>query len=165
MYRMFISTPGDLEDERQAAHAILPAVVEEHGMPFKTLLVPVGLRDNEHIIGYRAAVTENICQCTYYIQVFQDDWGPRNLFKKAFHAAEECRDDSSRPMREIVVLLKDAPHETDPGILAFRKELAGWKGGRVFPYAKLDEFKTILTGVYTAWLKNLVGESTASASA
>jgi len=165
MYRVFISTPGDLEDERLAAHNVLSPVLEKDGMPYKILLVPVGLRDNEHIVGYRAAVTENIRQCTYYIQVFQDDWGPRNLFKKAFHTAEECRGDSGRLMREIVVLLKDAPHETDPEILAFRKELAEWQGDRVFTYAKLDEFQTILTGIYTAWLKNLVGDAASSASA
>ncbi len=81
MYRVFISTPGDLEDERRAAYDVLSPILEKDGMPFKTLLVPVGLRENEHLIGYRAAVTDNIRQCTYYLQVFQDDWGPRNLFK------------------------------------------------------------------------------------
>ncbi len=67
-------------------------------------------------------------------------------------------------MREIIVLLKDAPHETDAEILAFRKELVEWQGARVFTYTKLDEFKTILSGVYTDWLKNLVGAAS-SASA
>jgi hypothetical protein len=79
--------------------------------------------------------------------------------------AEECRDDQSQPMKEIVVLLKDAPHETDPEILAFRKELAEWKGGRVFTFTKLDEYKTILAGIYTGWLKSLVTEAKSTATA
>src|ERR1039457_1415940 len=46
-----------------------------------------------------------------------------NLFRKMFYLAIECRDDATLPMQDVVVFLKAAPRETDPEILAFRKEL------------------------------------------
>ncbi len=138
MYRVFISTPGDLLREQDACRAAISEVNEKEAMPQKILLVSVGLREDGQIEGFRSAVSENVRQGTYYIQVFQDDWGPKNLFRKMFCLATECRDDASLPMREVIVCLKDAPRETDPEILAFRKELADQQNVRVFHLDNLE---------------------------
>src|SRR5260370_1410916 len=100
-------------------------------MPLKILLVSVGLREDGQIVGFRSAVAENVRQCTYFIQVFEDDWGPNNLHRKMLHLAAECRDDPSQPMREVVVCLKNASRETDPAILAFRAELENREDMRI----------------------------------
>ena len=114
MYRVFISTPGDLEREQEACRAAISEINAKDAMPLKILLVSVGLREGGAIDGFRSAVAENVRQCTYYIQVFEDDWGTRNLFRKMLYVATDCRDDPAMPMREAIVCLKDAPRETDP---------------------------------------------------
>src|SRR5258708_36172428 len=137
-YRVFISTPGDLLREQDACRAAISEVNEKEAMRQKILLVSVGLREDGQIEAFRSAVAENVRQCTYYIQVFQDDWGPKNLFRKMFFLAMDCRDDASLPMRELIVGLKAAPRETDPEILAFRKELEAQRNVLVFHFDNLQ---------------------------
>ena len=156
MYRVFISAPGDLALEQQACRAAISEVNEKDAMPRKTLLVSVGLLEDGQIEGFRSAIAENVQQCTYYIQVFEDDWGPRNLFRKMFYLATECRDDSSLPMREAIVFLKDAPRETDPEILAFRKELEGRQDVRVFRFDKSEGLKEQMLEVCGAWVTSIL---------
>lgn len=79
-------------------------------------------------------MAENIRQCAYFGQVFEDDGGPKNLFRKMFYLAAECRDDPALPMHEVVVFLKAAPRETAPEILAFRRELEEQAGVPVFHF-------------------------------
>jgi hypothetical protein len=83
-YRVFISAPGDLEPDRQACHDAIAQANETTAMPAKILLVSVGLRDNDQISGNRGIVSENVRWSTYFVQIFQDDWGPRDLFRKLF---------------------------------------------------------------------------------
>jgi hypothetical protein len=129
-------------------------------MPQKTLLVSIGLPHNDQIVGYRSAVAENIRQCAYYIQVFEDEWGPKNLFRKMFTLATECRDDSSLPMREVIVCLKDAPRETDTEILAFRKELEDRRDVRIFRFATPDSLKAQLVAVCAEWVRLILATAT-----
>jgi len=152
-YRVFISAPGDLERDREACHSAIAEVNEAMAMPAKILLVSVGLRENDQISGNRGIVSDNVRWSTYFIQIFQDDWGPRDLFRKLFLLAVECRDDAAMPMRDVVVCLKDAPHETNAEILAFRKELEERKDLRVFRYGNPDELKGQLTDVCTEWVR------------
>jgi len=163
MYRVFISAPGDLARERQACHEAISAVNETAAMPSKVLLVEVGLREDGLIEGFRSAVADNVRWSTFFIQVFEDDWGPKNLFRKLFYLATECRDDASMPMRDVVVCLKDAPHETDPEILAFRQELQDRADIRLFRYASLDALKAQVTEVSTGWARAIVQAKTVAA--
>jgi hypothetical protein len=156
MHRVFISTPGDLSLEQETCRAAISEVNERKAMPQKTLLVSVGLPHNEQIVGYRSAVAENVRQCAYYIQVFEDDWGPKNLFRKMFTLATECRDDSNFPMREIVVCLKRAPGETDAEILAFRKELEDRQDMRVLHFDNPENLKAQLVEVCSGWVRSII---------
>src|SRR5580658_9824242 len=144
-YRVFISTPGDLEPDRVACHVVIAEVNESAAMPANVLLVSIGLRENEQIASYRSIVSDHVRWSTYFIQIFQDDWGPNALFRKLFLLAAECRDDATMPMRDVVIFLKDAPHETDAGILGFRRELEERPDLRVFHYASAQELRTQLT--------------------
>jgi len=156
-YRIFISAPGDLEPDRQACHDAIARVNETTAMPAKILLVSVGLRDSEHISGSRSIVSDNVRWSSYFIQIFEDDWGPRDLFRKLFLLAVECRDNASMPMREVVVCLKDAPHETNAEILAFRRELEERRDLRVFRYGSVEELRAQLTDVCNGWARALIG--------
>ena len=156
MYRVFISTPGDLQREQDTCRAAISEVNEKEAMPQKTLLVSVGLREDGQIEAARSAVAENVRQCTYFIQIFEDEWGPKNLFRKMFHLAADCRDDATLPMREIIVCLKDAPRETDPEILAFRKELEEQPNVRVFHFEKVESLEEQLRKVCGEWVQSII---------
>jgi hypothetical protein len=158
-YRIYISAPGDLEPDRLACYEALAEVNESIAMPAKLLLVGIGLRDNNQITGSRSIVSDNVRWSAFFIQLFQDDWGPRDLFRKLFLLAAECRDDASMPMRDVVICLKDAPDETSAEILAFRVELAGRKDVRVLRYGSVDELKEQLAVVCQAWAHGLISSS------
>jgi hypothetical protein len=161
-YRIFISAPGDLEPDRQACHDAIAEVNKTTAMPAKVLLVSVGLLDDGHISGYRAIVSDNVRWSRFFIQIFQDDWGPRDLFRKLFLLAVECRDDATMPMRDVVVCLKDAPDETSAEILEFRRELAGRADVRVIRYKDAEELKAQLTGVCNGWAEDVIGLTAAA---
>ena len=150
-YRIFVSAPGDMETDRQACHDVIANVNETQAMPAKVLLVNVGLRDNAQLAGYRSAVSDNVRWSTYFVQLFEDDWGDRDLFRKLFLLATECRDNAELPMQEIAVCLKDAPHERNPDILAFRRELEEQIGIRLIRYRSLDELKERFMEVCVQW--------------
>ena len=127
-------------------------------MPARILLIEVGLRDNEQISGSRDIVSDNVRWSSYFIQLFQDDWGPRDLFRKLFLLALECREDPSMPMRDVVVCLKAAPMERNPEILAFRKELEEEKRAQVITYETPGQVKEHLLGVFENWTRSLIAE-------
>ena len=155
-YRIFISAPGDLELDRQACQDAVAAVNEATAMPAKILLVTLGLREDGQIEGFRSIVSDNVRWSTYFIQIFKDDWGPRDLFRKLFLLGMECRDDASMPMREVAICLKDSPGETNAEILAFRKELEERKDIGVFAYSSLDELKAHLKEVCSRWAREMI---------
>jgi hypothetical protein len=155
-YRVFISAPGDMDRDREAAHDAISSVNAELSMPAKILLVTVGLRENVQIDGHRSIVSDNVRWSSYFIQLFQDDWGPRELFRKLFLLAVECRDDSSMPMRDVVVCLKSAPHETDERVLTWRRELAEWPDVRVIQYNRPEELQQRVAEVCAAWTDELI---------
>jgi hypothetical protein len=162
MYRIFVSAPGDLERDRETCHDAIAQANETTAMPAKVLLVTVGLRDNDQISGSRAIVSDNVRWSAFFIQIFEDDWGPRDLFRKLFLLAVECRDDATMPMREVVVYLKDAPNEPNLEILAFRKELEDRQDLRVFRYRQADELRGQLADVCNEWARSLIGPGTHS---
>ena len=163
-YRVFISAPGDLEPDREVCHDAVAHVNEITAMPAKVLLVSVGLRDNGQIIGSRSIVSDNVRWSSYFIQIFQDDWGPRDLFRKLFLLAAECRDDAALPMRDVVVFLKDAPQETNAEILGFRRELEERRDMRVLRYAVADELAAQLIDVCNGWALATMDAGVASAA-
>jgi hypothetical protein len=160
-YRVFISAPGDLEPDRQACYDAVAQANDATAMPAKILLVSVGLRENEQITGNRSIVSDNVRWSAYFVQIFEDDWGPRDLFRKLFLLAVECRDDVNMPMRQVVVCLKHAPHETNAEILAFRKELEERTDVHVFRYGNCDELKARLTEVCNGWAQEIIDSGSA----
>jgi hypothetical protein len=156
MHQVFLSAPGDLERERDTCRNAIGEVNDSQAMPAKILLVTVGLTSDGPIVDHRSAVAENIRNSAYFIQVFEDEWGPKNLFRKMFYLAAECRDDPAFPMQEVVVFLKAAPRESDPEILAFRKELEELPHMRVFHFDKPDSLKAQLLAVCSDWVRTIL---------
>jgi hypothetical protein len=153
MHNVFISAPGDLEKERETCRNAIGDINVSDAMSAQILLVTLGLTNDSHIVDYRSAVAENIRQCAYFIQIFEDDWGPKNLFRKMFYLAVECRDDAALPMREVAVFLKAAPRETDPEILAFRREIEEQPDVRVFCFDKPEILRQQIESAAREWVR------------
>ena len=162
-YRIFISAPGDLEPDRDACYAAVARANEETAMPAKVLLISVGLREDAQILSSRAIASENVRWSSFFIQVFQDDWGPRDLFRKLFLLAVECRDDAALPMRDAVVAIKDVPNETNAEILAFRKELDERTDLRIIRYKTVDELREQMIEVCNGWARAVIEAAAAKA--
>ena len=122
MYRVFISAPGD------RALSARPATMRS---PRRTKPRPCPPRSCSSTSAYGRT---NTCRISLHclgqrplVRVLHSDIrrgrGSRVTIRKLFHLAVECRDDASLPMREVVVCLKDSPHETDRQILEFRRKL------------------------------------------
>jgi hypothetical protein len=156
MHHVFLSAPGDLDREREACRGAISDVNASQAMPSKILLVALGLTNDGQIVDFRSAVADNIRQCAYFIQIFEDDWGPKNLFRKMFYLAADCRDDPAFPMQEVVVFLKAAPRETDPEILAFRKELEDRPDVRVFHFERPENLKPQIAAVSSEWVRAII---------
>jgi hypothetical protein len=123
----------------------------------------VGLREDAQILSSRAIASENVRWSSFFIQVFQDDWGPRDLFRKLFLLAVECRDDAALPMRDVVVAIKDVPNETNAEILAFRKELDERTDLRIIRYKTVDELREQMIEVCNGWARAVIEAAAAKA--
>jgi hypothetical protein len=120
------------------------------------------LRDNDQLGAFRSAVTDNVRWSTYFVQIFEDEWGERDLFRKLFLKAIECRDDEAMPMRDIAVCLKNAPHERNPDILAFRRELEEQTNVRLIRYGAVDELKAQFTEICLLWARESIERAQAA---
>ena len=155
MHRVYLSAPGDLDKEKDICREAISQVNGSDAMKDKILLVSLGLREDGMIEQVRGPVTDNVRQCSYFVQVFEDDWGPKNLMRKVFYTACDLRADETLPMRQVVVFLKDAPRETDPEILAFRKELADLPDVPVYSFQTADQLRQKLSEIATEWVKQI----------
>lgn len=161
-YRVFVAAPGDLEADRVACHEAISRINATTAMPEKVLLVTVGLREAGQIESNRSIVSDNVRWSSYFIQLFEDDWGPRDLYRKLFLLAVDCRDNTEMPMRNVVVFLKDAPHETDARVLEFRKELEERNDMQVCRYKTTQELNTQLEEVLRGWAHELIAHKIAA---
>lgn len=155
-YRVFISAPGDMDRDRQTCYDTISRVNADIAMPAKILLVSLGLRENAQIEGHRGVVSDNVRWSSFFIQLFDDDWGPRELFRKLFLLAIECRDDASMKMRDVVVCLRSSMGEADERVLAWRRELASRTDLRVIEYNRPEELAARIEEVCCAWVRTLM---------
>ncbi len=93
--RVFCSTPGDLEPERQAFHRALNDVNELEGMPRGVLFVPVSIVPNlTNKEWFQSAINENVRECAFFVQLGMN-------FEREYKLAQECMADPALPMRDV----------------------------------------------------------------
>jgi hypothetical protein len=158
MYRVFYSTPGNLEFERRACHDTTGAVNENGGMDAGVLFIPVTLRGAAAAGGVNAAVIENIRDADFFVQVFGRNWGPAAAnASELFEYALECRADGALPMREVAVLLKaGAP---SPEAAEFRAGIEARGYPEVLAFDSLPALQRTLTELLTAWRAGFTGQA------
>jgi hypothetical protein len=134
MHRVFCATPVEFEDERETFYQVLGEFNEQKAMPQDVLLIAVSIvpqtMPDKRV--YQRAIDDNIRQSTYYLLVWNGDWGPpQRNFERDWNLALECVADSQSPMREAVMLRKENDYKTLDGFkAALRSRLEQWLAGK-----------------------------------
>jgi hypothetical protein len=110
MHRVFCATPWEMGAERDRFYDTIGRFNESTALGRGVLYVPVALPNTFDKRPLQSAVEENIRDCTHYILLLLDGWGPpeRN-FREDYYLAQECVDDIALPMRSVAILAKKRP--------------------------------------------------------
>jgi hypothetical protein len=151
MQRVFCATPWEMEAERMRFHDVIGRVNETAAMPVGSLYVPVTLVNVRDKRPMQYVVDENIRDCSYYIVLLADDWGPveRN-FRSDYHFALECAADSTLPMQSVAVLRKNMR-----GAVASLVTSGGNLPEPQASFFTIEEFDECVGGLLTGWLESL----------
>ena len=171
-YRVFIASPGGLEDERRAFHETLNAYNESEALHRGALFVPTGWEITLGGIGRpQGMINELVRECDYFVLLLWDRWGTpphkpgcgkhTSGTEEEFDVAMECFADDSRPMREVVVLFKAAdPRQiADPGeqlqkVLAFKKKLEAERNLLFEVFDAKERFEHLLRNHLGDWMRD-----------
>ena len=75
-YRVFIGSPGGLEEERRSFKQLLDRYSIVHGGHHDVMFHPVGWEDTTAGVGRpQALINEDLKQCDYAVFVLHDRWG------------------------------------------------------------------------------------------
>lgn len=157
IHRVFCSTPGDLEELRRVFDHQTGAVNEAVGMPRRVLFAPVSCRPATGTGFFNAEIRENIRQCSFFIQVLGDSWGPPAAkLQHAFKLAVACREDPQLLMREVAIFLEEVPAERcSADVTEFRHSIQKYPECNVYSFADSDGFRRLLDDQLRRWLGSL----------
>ena len=106
LHRIFCALPAEMQEERIEFYAAVGDFNESDGMRRGILFVPVAASSTLRAMA-PGDVRENIRACRYYIEVLAPGAAdPGSDSQLGYNFALKCCEDSSLPMREVVVLTK-----------------------------------------------------------
>ena len=116
-YRIFIATPGGLDDERKAFRDATLEFNETMAISRGVHFIPVGWE--ETIGGDRRAqslINDEVKECDYFVMALADRWGSpttpgrnpefRSGTQEEYFVSQECLESDDHPMRHRVVFFK-----------------------------------------------------------
>lgn len=157
--RIFIGSPGGLDEERRAAHEIVESVNRSHserwGCHFKLLgwenVVPGYIRP-------QSKINEDLDRCDYFIGVLWNRWGSRpnaedsgytSGFEEEYERSKERIE--SHLMKDMAIYFKevDVPAGMEPGIeikkvLDFRRRCVEEKKVFFKPFYDVQSFRDLI---------------------
>ena len=140
LYRVFIASPGGLQDERKAFRDQLREYSDAEAKPRGMLFDPVGWEDTLGAVGRpQSFINEDVRASDFLVLLLWDRWGsPTGKDSSGFSSgteeeysvALECYRDATAPMKQIVLMFKgvDARQINDPGtelqkVLEFKERI------------------------------------------
>lgn len=125
--RVFIATPGGLEEERRLFRKTLTDFNEDDAHARGVNFMPIGWELTPAGVGRpQERINEEVRTCDYMVLVLWDRWGTApstsgpysSGTEEEYNVARECIASSDFPMRDIVVLFKgvDPKQLSDPGV-------------------------------------------------
>jgi hypothetical protein len=165
-YRVFIGSPGGLDDERQRFRHVLETCSAHHGYEKDIMFHPVGWEDTIGGVGLpQEQINEDLKRCDYAVFVLHDRWGSptgsghTSGTEEEWALAEELY--KATKIRNIALFFKqvDVGKLSDPGdqlkpVLAFKKKIEEGKRYLFKQYETLNEFADTLDRHLARWLKD-----------
>jgi hypothetical protein len=165
-YRVFIATPGGLDEERQAFRKTLEAYSASDALPRGITFHPVGWEDTLGGIGRpQEMINEDLRHCDYAVFVWHDRWGSPTGngtmvgTEEELNLAEELY--KTGQVRNIAVFFKkvDESRKRDPGpqlqqVLDFKEKIEKEKRYLFKSYDQPDTFRDELRKHLAQWLRD-----------
>ena len=165
-YRVFIGSPGGLDDERECFRTKLEKFSMRHAEDQGVLFQAVGWEDTLGGVGRpQALINEDLKQCDYAVFVLHNRWGSptgggyTSGTEEEWALAEDLYEDNI--IRNIALFFKDVDpvQLRDPGpqlqsVLAFKKRIEEGKRYLFKQYSNVSQFAETLEGLLTRWLRD-----------
>jgi tetratricopeptide (TPR) repeat protein len=179
--RIFIATPGGLEDERKRFREAIEEINRIDAFERGIAFIPIGWELTSPGLGRpQEQINDEVRKCDYLVLVLHDRWGtpPSSNGKftsgteEEYNVARECAADRDMPMRNIAVMFKgvDAARMADPGeqlkqVLSFRQRLEEERGLLFKTFDTASEFENHLRAMLLKWAREEEGGSPAKTDA
>ena len=167
--KVFIASPGDLQEERRAAKHVVDQFNKQWADYFGTHVELVGWEDTVSRSGRpQDLINRDLDQCEVFIGIMWKRWGsPPSIdgpyssgFEEEYERAVASRKRSGRP--EISLLFKEIEPDflKDPGeglrkVEAFKNKIITEKAILFQPFVDLREFEDKIRGCITAYVQSL----------
>lgn len=176
LIRVFIGSPGGLDEERQAAHAVVKEINQHNSDHWGSLFKLMGWE--EAIPGYQRAqdkINEDLDRCDYFVGVMWDKWGSKpstdphgytSGFEEEYYRSVQRIE--AGLMKDMAMFFKkiDVPSGMEPGVeikkvLDFRKQCIDEKKVFFRDFDTLETFKDAVRAklMEIGWLEFNSGKS------
>ena len=165
-YRVFIASPGGLEDERRRFRHVLDKYTARDAEPRGVAFHPVGWEETVCGVGRpQALINEDIKQCDYAVFVLHDRWGSptgnghASGTEEEWKLAEELYE--AIKIRNIALFFKNVDHRQlkDPGeqlrkVLDFRKRIMEGRKYLFKDFLETNDFGELVENQLAQWLRD-----------
>lgn len=157
--RVFIGSPGGLDDERQTAHEVVASVNRAHSESWGCYFKLLGWEDA--VPGYvrpQSKINEDLDRCDYFIGVLWNKWGSRPSNDPSGYTSgfeEEYERSKARIesglMKDMAIYFKviEVPNGMEPGdeikkVLDFRRKCVDEKKVFFKPFLDIQSFSDVI---------------------
>jgi hypothetical protein len=168
-YRVFIGSPGGLEEERNRFRRILEKYTANDSEPRGVTFHPVGWEDTIGGVGRpQQLINEDLSQCDYAVFILHDRWGSPT--SSGYSSGTRKKNGSwpkgftKKTIRNIALFFKqvDRRQLSDPGkqlkkVIEFKRRIETGKKYLFKTYDRIDEFCEELERHLAKWLRDHEG--------
>lgn len=176
-YRIFIATPGGLDEERKAFRKVTEEYNDSDALRRGVMFLPVGWEVTLGGVGRpQGLINTDLRECDYLVLVLWDRWGSptgneddtfTSGTEEEYEVALECLANQELPMKQLVVFFKavDERKLSDPGeqlkkVLAFREKLEREKTLLFHTYDEVSAFESRLRSHLARWVRDHEDDTT-----
>lgn len=164
-YKVFIGSPGGLEEERKVFKEFVDRCSDHHGLARNVLFSPVGWEETLGGAGRpQALINDDLKQCDYAIFILHDRWGsPTGThgsgFEEEFALAEELNRQGKLLGYFLFLKPIDPAKLADPGdqlrnVVAFRERVRAERKLLYKEFADIRALEGLLDSHLAQWLRD-----------
>jgi hypothetical protein len=154
-YRVFCSSPGDLEPERRIFEDAVAELNETELIPQGVLFVPVSVIPNiVNLRFYQPVIEQNLRDCTFFVQLLGNTWGaPPRDFEWIYSLACGMQRAPDALLREVAVFVKSTTPAVEASVSLLRQSLPD---GSMREFEDLAQLKECLRAQLSSWSRVLL---------